>query len=165
MNLLIILLIVFSMSSCDPASYYFRKDIYVDEVVKIELVTYTNETYKMVDPLKTTLKFDLLKAKSIEVLEQDKKGEFLEEFEKIVFHSGNDSVEEPTGYCLLWHLENGNFIVFSGTIIDDRCYSMVAEFSKNGDFVKHHAYFAAVPHYDNVLKKYFDNYNVSTYPI
>ena len=37
---------------------------------------------------------------------------------------------------------------------------MAAEFDANDRFVKHYAYFAAAPHYDDVLSKYFPDYDV-----
>ena len=113
----------------------------------------------MINPEKVVLKFDSAKVESIEVLDEEKKFDFLSEFEQIVFHEENESVDEPIGYCLLWHLQNGNFIVFSCTLIkDDRAYGMCAEFDSSYNFVQHLADFAARPHFENVLKKYFKNY-------
>ena len=148
--LLILLLIATLLSGCDPSTYYFSKNDYIDEIERIELIKYTNENYKMVDSSKV---------EKIEILDKDKFSDFLCEFEEIVFHIVNDSVDEPTGYCLLWYLKNGNFIVFSCTMIEgDRAYSMVSEFDSTNNFIKHYWYFAARPHYENVLEKYFKNY-------
>ena len=157
----ILIIVILSLSGCaiDPASYYFSKNSYLDKIESIELVKYNNENFEMVDASKTNLKFDYSKVERIETLDPNKIDEFLDDFEKIVFHIENDSVNEPTGYCLLWHLKNGNFIVFSCTIIDgDRGYSMVSEFDSTSQFVKHYAYFASEPHYDNILSKYFSSY-------
>ena len=153
--------LVICLSSCawDPPPTWFLKDSYIDQVERIELVKYNNDDFKMVDATKITPKFDSSKTETIEVLDKDKIDEFLSDFEEIIFHVENDSVNEPTGYCLLWYLKNGNFIVFSCTIIKgDRGYSMVSEFDSTDNFVGHIAYFAAKPHYDNVLEKYFKNY-------
>jgi hypothetical protein len=158
-TLLILLLIATLLSGCDPSTYYFSKIDYIDEIERIELIKYTNENYKMVDSTKYVLKFDSSKVENIEILDKDKFSDFLCEFEEIVFHIENDSVDEPTGYCLLWYLKNGNFIVFSCTMIEgDRAYSMVSEFDSTNNFIKHYGYFAARPHYENVLEKYFKNY-------
>jgi len=126
--LLILLLIATLLSGCDPSTYYFSKNDYIDEIERIELIKYTNENYKMVDSSKV---------EKIEILDKDKFSDFLCEFEEIVFHIVNDSVDEPTGYCLLWYLKNGNFIVFSCTMIEgDRAYSMVSEFDSTNNFIK-----------------------------
>ena len=56
-----------------------------------------------------------------------------------------------------------NRIAYSSdcTIIDgDRGYSMVSEFDSTSQFVKHYAYFASEPHYNNILSKYFSSYNI-----
>lgn len=154
-----LILIAFTFAGCDPGSYFFKKIDYIDNIERIELVEYKNENYKMIDASREALIFDPEKVKKIETLGYDEIEQFLYDFEKIAFFVGNDSVNEPTGYCLLWYLENGNFIVFSCTLIEnDRAYSMIAEFDSSCNFVKHHASFDSGPHYDNVLNKYFLNY-------
>ena len=136
--MVMLLFCVLILTGCDPGTYYFAKTSYLDKIESIELVKYNNSNFEMVDSTKVNLKFD---------------------FEKIVFHRENDSVNEPTGYCLLWHLKNRNFIVFCCTLIeDDRGYSMCAEFDSECNFVQHIAYFASGPHYDDVLSKYFSSY-------
>ena len=152
---------ILGLVGCDPGTYYFFKDTYLDEVERIELVRYKNEDFEMVDPSETVLKFDHAKVEKIDTLDAQKVEDFLNDFEKIVFHLEQESVNEPTGYCLLWYLKNGNFLVFSCTIIKgDRGYCMAAEFDANDRFVKHYAYFAAAPHYDDVLSKYFPDYQI-----
>lgn len=156
---LITLLALTLLGGCDPATYHFKKIEYIDRIQRIELVTYTNENYKIVDCVKEPLRFDFQKVKSIEVLNEDKFADFLGDFEDIVFHEKNESVNEPTGYCLLWYLKNGNYIVFSCTMIEgDRVYDMAAEFDSNNIFIKHYAHFASRPHYENILEKYFEEY-------
>ena len=138
--LLIIIIIIISLCGCasDPATYYFSKNAYINEIESIELVKYNNEAFEMVDASKETLKFDYEKVETLETLDVNKIDAFLEDFEEIVFHVENDSVNEPVGYCLLWYLKNGNFIVFSCTLIKkDRGYSMVAEFDSTGKFIQH----------------------------
>ena len=159
--LILTLSFIIGLVGCDPGTYYFFKDTYLDMVERIELVQYKNENFKMVDASETVLKFDHAKVEKIDTLDARKVEDFLIDFEKIVFHLEDDSVNEPTGYCLLWYLQNGNFLVFSCTLIKgDRGYCMAAEFDANDRFVKHYAYFAARPHYDDVLSKYFPDYRI-----
>ena len=147
------------LTGCDPTNYYFTKISYLDQIESIELVEYNNNNYKIVDASKTNLKFDYEKVKKLETLDTNKINEFLDDYEKIQFHIKNDSVNEPVGYCLLWYLKNGNFIVFCCTLVDgDRGYSMASEFDSTCRFIKHYAYFASGPHYDNILSKYFSSY-------
>ena len=152
---------VFINISCDPSTYYFSSNEYKDQIEKIELIKYNNEECIMVNPLDVVLIFDTSKVEKIEELDRNEIENFLNEFEQIVFHIESESVKEPTGYCLLWYLKNGNFIVFSCTMIKgDRAYSMVAEFDSNGNFIKHHVNFAARPQFEEVLKKYFKSYQI-----
>lgn len=156
---IMLLLTLILLVGCDPATYYFKKTEYIDKIQRIELVKYTNEEYKIVDCTKEALRFDFQKAIAIEILNEDKFADFLEEFETIVFHQVNESVNEPTGYCLLWYLRNGSCIVFSCTMVEgDRAYDMAAEFALDGTFIRHHAHFASRPHYENILEKYFEDY-------
>ena len=148
------------LTGCDPASCYFYKDTYLDKIESIELVKYNNADFEMVDASKVDLKFDYEKVEILEILDSSKIDEFLEDFEEIAFQVENDSVNEPTGYCLLWHLKNGNFIVFSNTLIrEDRAYSIAAEFTSTCEFVRHLADLDGGIHYDAVLEKYFSTYS------
>ena len=148
-----------NLTSCEPIWCNFYKDTYVNLVEKIELVKYNNDNYEMVNPTNVALRFDFSKVEKLEVLEEEKICEFLTDFEQIDFIVENVSVNEPTGYCLLWYLINGNFIVFSCTIVEgDRAYDMVAEFSEECEFLRHYAYFGAAPHFDLVLGKFFESY-------
>ena len=45
-------------------------------------------------------------------------------------------------------------------IEEDRAYSMVAEFDLNGNFINHYVDFAARPQFEELLKKYFKNYQI-----
>lgn len=154
----LLILIIFCFVSCDPRAMWFYKDDYIEEVDRIELVVYKNENYQMVDGTKTILQFNPEKITNVEILDSEKIEDFLEDFEKIEFHLGNKSVNEPIGYCLLWHLKNGNFIVFCCTPGVNIGYSMVSEFDSTNKFVEHYLEFAAAPHYADVLDKYFNTY-------
>jgi len=146
----LLILIIFCFVSCavGAPSTWFHKDDYIEEIDRIELVVYKNENYQMVDGTKTILQFNPEKITNVEILDS----------EKIEFHLGNDSVNEPTGYCLLWHLKNGNFIVFCCTPGVNIGYTMVSEFDSTNKFVEHYLEFAAAPHYADVLDKYFNTY-------
>ena len=153
-----------NLTSCDPTSIYFQKETYIGSVEKIELVKYNNDNYEMVDPTKVDLKFDFSKVEQREVLDESKIEEFLIEYEKVIFHIKNESVNEPTGYCLLWYLTNGNFIVFSCTFIEgeDRAYDMVAEFSEDCKFLRQFVHFASFPHHELILDEFFESYVCSS---
>ena len=100
---------ILGLVGCDPGTCYFFKDTYLDEVERIELVRYKNEDFEMVDASETVLKFDHAKVEKIDTLDAQKVEDFLNDFEKIVFHLQDDSVNEPTGYCLLWYLKKWQF--------------------------------------------------------
>lgn len=149
--------ILFLNGCFGPEIMYYPNDLY--DVERIELVKYKNDDYKNIKPSKVELKFDSSKIERIETLDSDKIDDFLSEFEEIIFHRKDKSVNEPTGYCLIWYLKNGDFIVFSCTTRDNKGYSMVAKFDSSDKFIEHQAYFASKPHYDMVLSKYFSTYN------
>ena len=157
---LLLILVIILLTGCDPSSYYFDKNDYIEKIDRIELVNYSNENYKMVDSNKETLRFDHKKVEKVETLDSEKIEAFLDDFTKIMFFDLSESVNEPTGYCLIWYLKNGNFMVFSCTLIEgDRAYSMAAEFNSSDEFVCHHADFDSMPQYENLLRKYFKAYS------
>ena len=159
--LLILLLITILLSGCDPSHYYFKKNDYIGKIERIELVKYHNDNYKIVDSNKETLKFDHRKVEKVETLDSENIEAFLNDFEKIIFFNLSESVNEPTGYCVIWYLKNGNFLVFSATMIKgDRVYSMASEFNSSDEFICHHADFDSMPQYEDLLKKYFEEYDI-----
>jgi hypothetical protein len=72
---MVFLLLIFCLVSCavDPPTYYFTKNGCIDEIERIELVEYKNESYKMVDTSKDILKFDPEKVVKVETLNNEKK--------------------------------------------------------------------------------------------
>ena len=69
-KLLIFIVLVLLLVSCDPASYYFNKNDYIEKIEFIELVKYNNDSFEMVDASKISLKFDYSKAEKIEILDE-----------------------------------------------------------------------------------------------
>ena len=160
-----LLFMVIILTACEPLHLYFTKEEYLNQIESIELIKYNNENYKDVDPSIDEIIFNFDKVETIEVLDRDMFEEFLTDYEEIEFHIDNCSVNEPTGYCLVWYLKNGNFIVFSCTGTSaEGVYSMCSEFDSESKFIKHYADFAARPHYDMILDKYFENYNIDWLP-
>ena len=99
--MVMLLFCVLILTGCDPGTYYFAKTSYLDKIESIELVKYNNSNFEMVDSTKVNLKFDYEKVDRLEILTPNKINLFLDDFEKIVFHRENDSVNEPTDivYC------------------------------------------------------------------
>ena len=159
--LVLLLTLLLLLTACEPGHYSIRKDEYIDQIEYIELVYYSNDNFEMVDVSQSTLRFDPKKAESVEMLNYENIEAFLEDFEQMEFFERNTSVDEPTGYCLLWHLKNGNYQVFSSTLIKgDRAYSMAAEFDSDNQFVRHVAHLSARGHFELILSKYFTNYSL-----
>ncbi len=154
----IVLLAIFSilLCACDPATFNFNYDNMVGEVTSIELIKYNNNNSDIID-IKNDTRLIFLEEKVISSKKIDQKSNclLLKDLSNITFHLENISTKEPVGECLKINLNNGNFYILSATLVDDLCYSMVAEFDQNYNFVRHIAYFADRPSYEVMIDKYF----------
>lgn len=162
MVIILILVVAISLSACDPSIFSIYKREYIEKIDYIELCVYNNSNCKTIDVSKATPKFDLQKKETVEILDPEKVEAFLSDFEGMTFFELNESVDEPTGYCLLWHLKDGNFLVFSSTYSesDRRAHGMAAEFDATGQFVRHIGSIDGRIFLENILDEYFTNYSL-----
>ena len=91
--MVMLLFCVLILTGCDPATYYFVKTSYLDQIESIELVRYNNSNFEMVDSTKVNLKFDYEKVDRLEILTPNKINSFLKKY------SDNDFLQR-LNYCV-----------------------------------------------------------------
>lgn len=140
---LLVFIMCLMLTACDPSPFYFNYDEMIGNVSSIELVEYNNSNPVMVKVKSDTeLVFDLKKISSIQILDDSKINDLLNDLSTIIFHIKPESVKEPIGKCLKINLNNKDFIILSCTTKGNRFYPMVAKFNENGKFIEHLAFFA-----------------------
>jgi hypothetical protein len=129
-------------------------------IVSIELGVYDNIACRWVNTEDgETLTFDRRKYEKLEELNADAKEQLLTDFSVIAFMGVDESVNEPTGYCLLFNLTNGDYIVVSSTTLNGWSYGMFARFNSNDEFQSVVASFDGVQEqFANLLDNYFQTY-------
>lgn len=156
-----ILILALAIVSCaiEPAWTGFNKEDLLKNVEMIELIYYHNDNYELVDPDKHLLIFNPQKCERIQILDDFQKEDFIGEFCQFQFNSEGKSVNEPTGYCLILHLNNDHFYVVSCAYYGGKtAYRMTAEFDSNYNFVKNVGPLDGQPAFEILLDKYFDKY-------
>lgn len=145
-----------TVSGCDPVVYRFDAEQLKQETVRLELIYYENEEPKHTEVTEDmVLVFKQEKARLVQVLEQDKINAFIDEFSMVRFHHRDICAEEPVGYGLRIILQNNHFFIIACKLTERSAYGMVAEFDKDCNFVKHIATFAEANRFNALLEKYF----------
>lgn len=155
--LLLMLIMIVSLCGCvwDPPGFYFDANE-VAQAIKVELVVCQNDNPTNVTIEEdTVLFFDTENAKLIASLEQEKIAEFAYDLSSIIFHREYESVNSPIGYAILIYMPNQEITVLSFTSINDIGYGMVADFTNEGEFIRHGGSFADASKFRRLINDYF----------
>lgn len=156
--LIIMVLVSIFLTGCvsDPETYYFNSTDLIDDIIKIELVECQNDNpVKIKVDANNTPSFDYYNVELIDSLDNGQFESFIIKLSCITFHKESYSVNKPIGKTLVLHQKNGDMIVLSCTIIDDRGYSFASKFDSNCNYIAHIAYFADRPKFESLLNEYF----------
>lgn len=137
--ILLVLLLVPILFSCDPIMFNLDIDELKTNLVDIELIKYENDEQKefplwMKDYSDRLLKFDSNKVSIIDNLEETKINDFLEcltEFEVIYKHYTFDS---PKGRCAKLNYSNGDFIVIG---LEKLNSGYIFKYDENGNVIEY----------------------------
>ena len=98
------------LTGCDPSSYKYNYEDLNSNVVSIELINYENdEAVELFNKRERVKPFDFSKLDVIEVLDNDKKSEFLLEFSNIKFLLVWRHLDSPKGESVKINYKDGSF--------------------------------------------------------
>ena len=160
-RLLMLSLVCFITTGCDPATAYFQKDEYIDKIEKIELRKTNKTEYQDLIDTNNGEKptFDYDDTVLIEELDNRKNYDFCTSLSIITFHQDTRCAMKPVGYVLVISLSDDTMVVLSSTNFDDNDSSIFALFKDNGEFIQVFGEFADQDAYERLLTKYFKNYD------
>jgi len=110
-SLLLSILLVIFLVSCEPDKYYFKDNTRNDEVVSIELISYTANDIEIVDSIAEMLDFYTGNMTILETLSQSEVEDFMSEFSYIEFLQGYPHLSTPDGTGVKINYENGDFLI------------------------------------------------------
>lgn len=159
-NILFLLLIILSISliACDPVIYCFKYNPRNDEIVSIELISYTPDEYAVTESTEDMLDFDSDKMEILEVLDTTENENFISDFSKIeFFQEGFPHLNTPKGIGVKINYENGDFVVVTISFLDDDSDGGDAIlYNSEGVFLEYYGGIPWIPSFVNLINKYFE---------
>ncbi len=159
--LIFTLLLCLVLTACDPGHYAFDYDELSDKVVSVELINYDNPDQKpfiswVPDHSSDLLPFDCSNSTLLEVLDEDRIPDFLNQlsqadtlYEYYVYNS-------PKGICMKLSLENGNFIIISCNHEKESFYGYIGEYSPEGEVTDFIGSFSSYYYFEKLVSDFFE---------
>ena len=149
---LCLILIVLTLSSCDPLRYSPTEE-YFKDVVSIELIRYNNPDQKdfiswVPDHSDDLVAFDNSRVEIIEILDNEKFDAFSTAFQSTEIMHTYYRCDSPNGVCIRVNYENGKFLIIG------RDY--IGYFSENGEVSKFLGCFSARTYYTDLVNEFFE---------
>jgi len=157
--LIFLLVFCFVFASCDPGSFYFSTD-YLNNVVSIELIDYTNTEQKSFSSwahnhFNKLKPFNLENSTTIETLETDKIENFNLYLTEQVLYYRFYTYNSPKGLCLKLNFANGDFIIISD--VNKKGYNgYVGRYSSTGKVLDYYGCFCSEDSFVNLVNNYFN---------
>ena len=149
---LCLILIVLTLSSCDPLRYSPTEE-YLKDVVSIELIRYNNPDQKdfiswVPDHSDDLVAFDNSRVEIIEILDNEKFDDFATAFQGTEIMHTYYRCDSPDGVCIRVNYENGKFLIVG------RDY--IGYFSENGEVSAFEGCFSSRTYYTDLVNEFFE---------
>ena len=149
---LCLILIVLTLSSCDPLRYSPTEE-YFKDVVSIELIRYNNPDQKdfiswVPDHSDDLVSFDNSKVEIIEILNNEKFDDFSTAFQSTAIMHTYYRCDSPDGVCIRVNYENGKFLIIGK--------DYVGYFLENGEVSAFAGCFSSIMYYTDLVNEFFE---------
>lgn len=154
-----LLLILFSVSliSCEPVKYFFKNNTRNEEIVSIELISYSQDNVAVVDSIDEMLAFVFEKMEILEILDAAKIEDFISEFSLIEFFQGYSHLNTPNGIGVKINYQNGDFLIISSSFIDEDVTGGDAIlYNSNGIFLEYFGSISWIQTFADLIAEFFD---------
>ena len=153
---LCLILIVLTLSSCDPLRFS-PTEKYLEDVVSIELIRYNNPDQKdfiswVPDHSDDLVAFDNSRVEIIEILDNEKFDAFSTAFQSTEIMHTYYRCDSPDGVCIRVNYGNGKFLIIG------RDY--IGYFLENGEVSGFAGCFSSITYYTDLVNEFFE-YQVS----
>ena len=137
--------------------YFFKYNPRNDEIVSIELISYTPDEYAVTESTEDMLDFDSDKMEILEVLDTTENENFISDFSEIEFLQGYPHLNTPKGIGVKINYENGDFVVVTISFLDDDSDGGNAIlYNSEGVFLEYYGGMSWIPGFVNLINKYFE---------
>lgn len=158
-SLVIIMIMCFSLSACDPGSFSINRDS-LKSVVSVDLIEYTNPNQKhfttwVPDQFNELIPFVPANAKVLESLPSEKISEFLDAFSKTDILHTYYAYNSPKDVCIRLNYENGNFLIIWANYAENRYAGYIGEYASDGTVLSFWGSFSSLNYYMDLVNQYF----------
>ncbi len=163
-SLVLLIIICFSLSSCDPGSFTINRDS-LNDVICADLIEYTNPDQKhfiswVPDQFDKLVPFVPANATVLESLPSEKIPEFLDTFSNTDILHTYYAYNSPKDVCIRLNFENGNFLIIWANYTENSFAGYIGEYASDGSVLSFWGSFSALDYYTDLVDQYF-NYSLN----
>ena len=153
------IIMLLSLSACDPASFRIHEDS-LKGIVSIELIEYENPNQKhfvswVPDHFDDLKSFNTTNVRVIETLQDEKKSEFLDAFMQTDILHTYYAYDSPAEVCIRLNYEGGNFLILWANYKDNSYAGYIGEYSADGSVLSFWGSFSALFYYQDLVNNFF----------
>ena len=160
---LYLIIICFCLCSCDPGTYTINPNS-LEGVKTIELIDYKNPDQKHFaswepNHFEDLKPFDTAKATVIEILQEERKSDFLDAFMQTDILYEYYAYDSPVDICIRLNYENGNFLIIWSNYKKNSFAGYIGEYSADGTVLSFWGSFSGLLYYQGLINNFF-SYNI-----
>jgi len=158
--LLILMILSISLTACEPVKYFFATNPRNDEIVNVELISYSPDEEAVSESTEDMLDFDSYKMEILEVLDTTENEDFISDFSEIEFFQGYPHLNTPKGIGVKINYDNGDFVVVTISFFsDDSDGGEAILYNSEGVFLEHYGGLSWIPSFVDLIDEYFEAQN------
>ncbi len=153
----LLILLTASLISCEPVKYFFKNNTRNDEIVCIELISYSPDNVAVVDSTDEMLDFVFENMEILEILDVAKNEEFISEFSIIEFFQGYSHLNTPKGIGVKINYQNGDFLIITdGTLGEDSYGGDAILYNSDGIFLEFYGSLSWAQNFVDLINEFFE---------
>lgn len=154
---LLLILLSISLISCEPNKYYFKNNTRNDEIVSVELISYSPDNVAVVESTDEMLDFCSINLVVIEILITTKNEDFIYELSFIEFFQDYPHLNAPNGKGVKINYENGDFLIITTSLLEEDSFGGDAIlYNSQGKFLEYFGSLSWVQNFVDLINEYFE---------
>ena len=157
-----LLTVSFWLTACDPGSYQYDYNDLIENVVSIELINYDNPNQKsfiswvLPDHSSDLVPFEKSKTTQLEVLNEEKKEDFLKQLSNSDILYLYYAYDSPKGICIKLTYENGDFEIIWCDYEHKTFAGYIGRYTSEGEVEKFIGSFSSYDYFKSLVNDYFE---------
>jgi len=154
-EVLLLIFLSISLISCEPNNYYFKNNTRNDEIVSVELISYSPDNVAVTESTDEMLDFYTSNMTTLEVLDSAKNEDFISEFGNIEFFLEYPHLNTSDGIGIKINYENGDFLIVTNTVFNEKRYGDAILYNSDGLYQDFYGGISWEQNFIDLVNKYF----------